>query len=328
MIPAAAATRRAALLGCIAYLAMQASAFPVGTNETAAPLQCSVPAYNRIECDTGTTHEPECLAAGCCYNRSTQGTFYCFKPSSGPATGGRSCEPTVNGIIGIKSDGGAGGIQIGFEHGVPNPEVCRTNCMNNPICTEWLYYKGCAANLCDTCTYSFLGELARQPDDDGVEYGGTCTGSPGTQAGCTADSCPFSFENYEGTTPNPKVKGRCGEVNAAERMPAGIWKDQSAVNNYVTATLEWYNVNGFKLKQQPCDRADRKPATGPPTSVAWTMPNLMRNTCDAVCNCVYPACPDVPDAPPDRWGTSRFCSLCGPKYNQPIEVQFWYNIYA
>lgn len=138
--------------------------------------------------------------------------------------------------------------------------------------------------------------------------------------GCTQDSCPFSFENYASGLGCNQEPCRCGEVDAAKRMPAGIWKDQNAVNNYVAATLEWYNVNGLKLKQSRCDQAGRKQEGS--AKVSWTLPNLMKNTCDALCNCVYPACPNVPDDPQNH----RYCSLCGPKFNQPgAEVQFWVN---
>ena len=33
----------------------------------------------------------------------------------------------------------------------------------------------------------------------------------------------------------------------------------------------------------------------------------------------YPACPDVPDDPRNH----KYCSICGPKFNQPIDVTFW-----
>ena len=190
---------------------------------------------------------------------------------------------------------------------------------------RWMYYKGCSSpSRCNECTYYFLGEIVRQSDNEDVLWGGTCTGTFFTghsNATCTQDSCPFSYENYavDGRSRRLGAADRCGEVDAAKRMPASIWKDQNAVNSYVAATLEWYTVNGFKLTQSPCDRADRKQNGS--SFTPWTMPNLMKNMCDAQCDCVYPACPDVPDDPQNH----RYCSLCGPLagFNRPIEVQFW-----
>ena len=37
------------------------------------------------------------------------------------------------------------------------------------------------------------------------------------------------------------------------------------------------------------------------------------------CGCEYPKCPDVPNKP----GISRFCGLCGPKFNAPLEVEYF-----
>ena len=65
-------------------------------------------------------------------------------------------------------------------------------------------------------------------------------------AGCTKEACPFSFTN-----PSPfEHEGRCGEVDAAPRMPADIWDDQRAVEEYVEATLTLYHVDGAVLSQQ------------------------------------------------------------------------------
>jgi hypothetical protein len=135
------------------------------------------------------------------------------------------------------------------------------------------------------------------------------TDPPVPVSGCTEDACPFSYYN-EGA-------GRCGEVDAASRMPADIWNDQKAVNDYVAATIKWYNVGGAKLKQALCYRPGRYQQGS--QSVSWTSPDLMKYTCNTLCSCNYPSCPDAPDAPKNH----RYCSLCGPKFNQPIEVKFW-----
>ena len=131
-------------------------------------------------------------------------------------------------------------------------------------------------------------------------------------SGCTKTSCPFSFTN-----PSNVNGGRCGEVDAAARMPDDIWSDSNAVDEYVATTIALYNVAGAKLVNSLCDRTGR---TQNGSVVApWTSPDLMSITCQAKCLCKYP-CVDQPDSP---FPLHRYCSLCGPKYNQPIRVWFW-----
>lgn len=136
--------------------------------------------------------------------------------------------------------------------------------------------------------------------------------APPPTSGCTKTSCPFSFTN-----PSNANGGRCGEVDAASRMPDEIWSDSNAVDEYVATTIALYNVGGAKLVNSLCDRTGR---TQNGSAVAsWTSPDLMRLTCQDKCLCKYP-CPDQPDQP---FPLHLYCSLCGPKYNQPIEVKLW-----
>ena len=51
---------------------------------------------------------------------------------------------------------------------------------------------------------------------------------------CTKESCLFSYTN-----PDNVNDGRCGEVDAAPRMPADIFKDPERVGEYVLATTKW-----------------------------------------------------------------------------------------
>ena len=37
------------------------------------------------------------------------------------------------------------------------------------------------------------------------------------------------------------------------------------------------------------------------------------------CGCTYPSCRDQPDDP----AAGKFCSLCGPKYNDYIVINLW-----
>lgn len=57
---------------------------------------------------------------------------------------------------------------------------------------------------------------------------------PAPATGCTQKSCLFSFTNPAGVN-----QGRCGEVDAAPRMPDDIWGDSNAVREYVAATVKW-----------------------------------------------------------------------------------------
>merc|ERR1719424_379859 len=135
-----------------------------------------------------------------------------------------------------------------------------------------------------------------------------------TAGGCTKAACPFSYTN-----PSYSHEGRCGEVDAAPRMPADIWDDQRAVEEYVEATIKLYNVEGSELKQEACDHAGHIQRGG--ENVSWTSEFLMLETCGPVCHCRYPDCKDEPDEPKEH----HYCSLCGPKFNAPIEVKFWYK---
>merc|ERR1719159_2058131 len=69
-----------------------------------------------------------------------------------------------------------------------------------------------------------------------VSLGSLCL----TQAACTKDGCPFSaVSGFIG--PDYKYT-RCGQVDAAPRMPNDIWKDPHAVEKYVNFTLELYSL--------------------------------------------------------------------------------------
>jgi len=135
-------------------------------------------------------------------------------------------------------------------------------------------------------------------------------GAPPT--GCTKEACLFSYTNPAGVN-----QGRCGEVDAAPRMPADIWSDSNAVQEYVGATNAFYKLDGIQLKQKPCDRKGRLQRGS--ETVSWTTSALMKATCSTGCNCDYPSCPDSPDVPRNH----QYCSLCGPKFNKDIEVKFW-----
>ena len=126
---------------------------------------------------------------------------------------------------------------------------------------------------------------------------------------CTREGCWFSYNNTQ--------LRRCGQVDAAPRMPKDIWADQNAVNDYVGETLALYQIgNNNPLSPSKCPSNWEIRGT---TKASWTSPRLMELPCRAKCNCKYPACPDVPDDPK----LHHYCSLCGPKFNAPVEVKLF-----
>jgi len=137
---------------------------------------------------------------------------------------------------------------------------------------------------------------------------------PPAHGNCLKKGCFFSWVN---PAVYPTSGGRCGEVDAAPRMPAEIFDNEYSVADYVELTLKLYNIDGAKLVQKRCDREGRLQHGN--QSVTFAPPTLMKRICDLQCNCPYPNCPDVPDNAPKE----LYCSLCGPKFNAPIQVQFW-----
>ena len=162
---------------------------------------------------------------------------------------------------------------------------------------------------------------------------------------CTKASCYFAATTPGGLGACPDY---CAEVDAAPRMPASIWNDTVAVANYIKLTMEFYylfpdtteckKATGPRyetLVQGRCGaqnvnkkgnvdgdfRAYRVPAGN--ETAAWTQPELMEAICSGGdpkfgpgCGCDYPHCPDEPDEP----ARHHYCSLCGPKFNAPIEI--------
>ena len=140
--------------------------------------------------------------------------------------------------------------------------------------------------------------------------------------------------------------GRCGEVDAAQRIPPKLFEPQykAVLQKYIKATLKFY---GGSLGR--C--ADMQfPSSGGPgavnytqydgTTVAEWLPDAFVPVCRALCGCdpkstwnpSFPtgrkicketplncACADVPDEP----GKGHFCSLCGPKYTANINITLY-----
>jgi len=130
---------------------------------------------------------------------------------------------------------------------------------------------------------------------------------------------------------------RCGEVDAAPRMPASIFlpENAAALQRYIDITVKfytpgriWTNDNGWTgLEAGRCQDIDYPNARAGQQSVPWANGALMTPICKEQCHCNFgsypasgfPACKDQPDDP--RAG--KFCSLCGPKYNKVIDLVYW-----
>eukprot|EP00729_Bicosta_minor_P029374 gene29374-22344_t len=123
-------------------------------------------------------------------------------------------------------------------------------------------------------------------------------------------------------------KNQCGDVDAAPRVPPELFR----VNN--TIALDQYRLttqNGWGIMadgQLSTGNCKSKGYTYPAGSriIDWAPKRVMTDVCKSQCNCEYPDCPDAPDDPSrcNIFGcTPFFCSLCGPKYNSPIEVNLY-----
>ena len=164
---------------------------------------------------------------------------------------------------------------------------------------------------------------------------------------CKQSGCYFT------TITPPGLGGPfCGEVDAAPSMPDDIWNDTKAVADYITLTVNFWDINApdsprhtpstgawLDLVQGRCGVWNRPPQTGANsgdnrgwtkpaggTNISWTRFDVMEAVCSGGdskfgegCGCKYPKCPDVPDKP----GVNRFCGLCGPKFNAPREVKYF-----
>jgi hypothetical protein len=179
---------------------------------------------------------------------------------------------------------------------------------------------------------------------DGVLFPDGSVPSPPPYVGtCTKAACYFSaITPYPGITPGGPF---CGEVDAAPRMPADIWNDTKAVANYIELTLDFWEITApgypsflHALVQGRCGRNNNQDPKFAGDFRGWTVPaggknisswaeiELMRAVCSGDdpkfgpgCGCDYPHCPDQPDDP----GHNRFCSLCGPRFNAPIEIRLF-----
>ena len=131
---------------------------------------------------------------------------------------------------------------------------------------------------------------------------------------------PLYFRTVKDATAasNP---GKCGEVNAAPRIPLSLFDPSNAaeLKAYEDLTIALYTVTaGSKLEVGRCADIGYSTPAGS-TSAAWAPNALMVPICKSKCNCDYPNCPDQPDDP----SAAKFCSLCGPMFNRDIEIDLF-----
>jgi uncharacterized surface protein with fasciclin (FAS1) repeats len=140
------------------------------------------------------------------------------------------------------------------------------------------------------------------------------------------------FRSVQCVTKQPFCQ--CGDVDAASRMPASLFlpRNKAALKAYADLTVKLYqyplNVTTpilFRmspLEEGRCADVGYSQSGGGRDGITWAPGPLMKGICAKQCHCNYPACPDQPDDP--RAGT--WCSLCGPKFNSPIEVNLWNSV--
>lgn len=132
---------------------------------------------------------------------------------------------------------------------------------------------------------------------------------------------------------------RCGEVDAAPRMPASLFEpeNKAALQRYIDITEKFYSYSLSKtLSKLEVGRCkDTKVYTSGPfgiQGITWTSKALMGPICAEQCHCTFgasplspstlPYCKDQPDDP----SAGKFCSLCGPKYNKPITISLYNGV--
>merc|ERR1711865_650057 len=134
---------------------------------------------------------------------------------------------------------------------------------------------------------------------------------------------------------------RCGDVDAAPRMPASLFEpeNKAALQAYINVTIALFHITDgnpsdpqkTQLKQGTCKEngcgtllpgcPSNKPNCDYPNPIMaeWAPKKMMQIICDTACNCNYQSCSDVPDDPK----TKHWCSLCGPKFNAPIGITLY-----
>jgi len=158
-----------------------------------------------------------------------------------------------------------------------------------------------------------------------------------------ADGNHLWFRGF--TKSDPFGLYQCGEVDAGPRMPDAIFDPSNAValKAFELATISlftfcntstWGGKRTHGCAETPFLELGRCagknytiPGYEPFEMVDWAPHQLMDGVCQEKCMCNFsgnktvplPKCQDQPDNPQ----ANKFCSLCGPKYNKPIEISMF-----
>ena len=125
---------------------------------------------------------------------------------------------------------------------------------------------------------------------------------------------------------------RCGEVNAGPRMPKSLFEPYAVyeLKEYEDVTIQLFPLpGGGKLELGRCSDKMYNVVWPSPASVTvdWAPPALMGAICLSKCECnyrnEYPISKQTCIDEPDKTDDNRWCSLCGPKFNQPIEINYF-----
>ena len=126
--------------------------------------------------------------------------------------------------------------------------------------------------------------------------------------------------------------GRCGEVDAATRMPASLFGPQykTYLQVFTAVTVKILQIDGYKLATGRC--AAPYTYKGGQIPSQWIfgdvpgqgLPETLIVVCEKCCPgevLTYPCSHDLPDKP----GDGQFCSLCGPTMNEFVDIQLYYK---
>merc|ERR1711865_1286565 len=126
---------------------------------------------------------------------------------------------------------------------------------------------------------------------------------------------------------------QCGQVDAAPRIPAVLFdpSNRAVLKAYEDITIALYRArNGrenVELELGNCADNHYNISHGS-KKVVWANSALMDPICKAKCHCAFdrsqnkttlPGCTDTTTDPT----AGKWCSLCGPTFNQPIEVNLF-----
>ena len=113
----------------------------------------------------------------------------------------------------------------------------------------------------------------------------------------------------------PRPINRCGEIDAAPRMPSTLFnrRNSAALQRYKDVTLKNYVVPGVgaKLELGRCAEVGYTVPAGS-SRTNWAPASVMDNICKEKCECFYAGafsgsnCANLPDDP----ANGMFCSLC------------------